>query len=383
MTDYVPRLTPDGYFTPLVLGKLAETFPTRAEAGSGVLPAYAAPRTRRWKSPVYYPESVSLTAFREVVARGLRGIDAEVVFIGDSKTEGAGLNGAQTGIVGQWALPSQLRRIIGASEGFIVANVAAGDPRWALGNMTRSAADRSCVVPSTPGAGTVKSAQLTTTEAHTGLRIYAQSAAGATVTVTIDGAATSWVLPAATGWSERRVTGLGNTVHTIKVESTSDFDVLGVTPEYSTPRLRITRAGRSSSTATHWNATTADSLWSSTVGGASTTPAAVVVGLGTNDPTNTAAITAIYARVAALGIPVLCVSPGGLGGLAAYSTYDAAKGAIYNAADANGFPLIDLEQVVGDYPTANAAGLMGDTVHENALGYALEAEAVARLINLT
>lgn len=382
-TEYTPRITREGAFSTLVLGKLAETFPTRTEAGLGILPAYAGARARKWKTPIYYPESLSLVAFREVVARGLRGQDAEIVCIGDSKTEGSGLTGEQAGNVGQWAYPAQLRRVLGASEGFIVANVAAGDNRWAVSNMTRSASDRCCVIPSAPGAATLKSAQLTTTEAHTGARIYAQSAAGATLTVTIDGAPTSWIVPAGTGWVARAVTGLANTVHTIKVESTSDFDVLGVTPEYSTPRLRVTRAGRSSSSAANWNATTADGLWASTVGSAATAPSAVIVGLGTNDPSNVAAITAVYARAAALGIPVLCVSPGGLGGLAAYSTYDAAKDAIYDAADTHGFPLIDLESVIGDYTAANASALMGDTVHENANGYALEAEAVARLVNLS
>lgn len=383
-TEYVPRLTRDGAFSALVLGKLGETFLPRAEAPTAAsLPAYAGARTRRWESPSYYTESLVLAGFREAVARGMRGNDVEVVCIGDSKTEGAGLTGAQAGVVGQWAYPSQLRRILGASEGFIVANVAAGDSRWAVSNMTRSTADRNCVVPSTAGQATVKSAQLTTTEAHTGARVYAQSAAGATLTVTVDGSASSWTVPAGTGWVERKVTGLANTTHVIKVESTSDFDMLGVTPEYPTPRLRVTRAGRSSSSAAQWNATTADGLWASTVGGAMTTPAAVIVGLGTNDPTNTAAITSIYTRAAALGIPVLCASPGGLGGLSAYSTYDAARDAIYDAADANGFPLIDFEKVVGDYTTANTAGLMGDTVHENANGYAVEAAAVARLVNLS
>lgn len=388
-TEYVPRITREGEFSSLVRGKLAEEFVPRSElpapsTNPNALPAYAGARTHTWKSPDYYPESLSLTALREIVARGLRGTaDAELVFVGDSKTEGAGLTGAQAANAGQWSYPAQLRRSLGASEGFIVANVTAGDNRWTLGNMTRSASDRCCVVPAVPGQATVKSAQITTTEAHTGLRIYAQSADGATVTVTIDGAATSWVIPAATGWSERAVSGLADTVHTIKVESTSDFDVSGITPEYPSPRLRITRAGRSSSTAAQWNATTADGLWASTVGSAATTPAALVVGIGTNDPANVAAITAVYARAAALGIPVLCVSPGGLGGLAPYATYAAARDAIYDAADTHGLPLIDFEQVIGEYSTANASGLMGDTVHENAHGYALEAEAVARLVNLS
>jgi len=383
VTDYVPSITRDGQFSPLVLGKLAETFPLRTE-NQTTLPVYAGARTHRWESPTYYAEATALTSFREIIARGLRGENLELVCIGDSKTEGSGLTGAQAGVVGRWAWPSQLRRMVGASTGLIVANVAAGDNRWAVVNMTRSTASRCAVVPVTPGTpAQTKSAQLTTTEAHTGARIYAQSAAGATLTVTIDGAASSWVLPAATGWSERVVTGLANTTHMIKVESTGDFDLMGVALDYPTPRLKITRAGRASSTATDWNATTADGLWASTVSGAATHPDTLILHLGTNDPTNTAAITAVYARAAALNIPVLCVSPGGLGGLSAYSTYDAAKGAIYSAADANGFPLIDFEKVIGDYTTANAAGLMGDTVHENANGYALEATAMARLINLS
>lgn len=66
-TEYAPRITRDGAFSPLVLGKLTETFPTRVEsAGLGILPAYPGARTHKWKSPVYFPESVNLTAFREV-----------------------------------------------------------------------------------------------------------------------------------------------------------------------------------------------------------------------------------------------------------------------------------------------------------------------------
>jgi len=361
---------------------VAADFVPRSESQTA-LPAYAGTRPRRWVSPAYNTEATALTSFREVVARGLRGEDKEIVFIGDSKTEGSGLSGAQAGNVGEWAYPSQLRRIVGASEGLIVANVPAGDVRWAVSNMTRSAADRNCLVPTTPGGGSVKSATLTTTAPHTGARIYAQAAAGATVTVTVDGSASSWTVPAATGWSARTITGLANTTHAIKVESTSDFDVLGVALDYPTPRLKITRAGRASSSAANWNATTADSLWTSAVSGGATTPAALVINLGTNDPSNAAALAATYARAAALGIPVLAVGPGGLGGFAAYSTYDAARAAIYDAADANGFPLLDFEAVVGDYTAANGSALMGDTVHENANGYALEAAAVARLINLS
>lgn len=384
MTIYSPSITKDGSFSTLVLNKLKETLLPRSEAPSFTIPAYAGTRTHKWDSPNYYAESVSLTNFREVVARGLRGDAVEIVCIGDSKTEGAGLSGAQSGFVGEWAYPAQLRRMLGASEGFIPANVNAGDKRWTVGNMARSAADRCALIPS-PAAdfALVKHAQVVTTEPHTGARVYAQSSAGGTLTVTVDGVASSWVVPAAIGWSERIITGLPNATHTIRVESTADFDMLGITPTYSTPRLRITRGGRSSSSAANWNATTADGLWASVVAGAPTDPDALIVNLGTNDPANVTALTNIYARAAALNIPVLCVSPGGLGGLSSYSTYDAAKDAIYDASDSHAFPLVDFESVIGDYATANGLGLMGDTVHENANGYALQAAAVARAISLT
>lgn len=382
MTEYAAKITREGEFSPLVRGKLREEFVPRTEFAEG-LPAYAETRTRTWKSPVYNPESLALTALREVVARGRNGAGAEIVCIGDSKTEGAGLGGAQASQTSQWAWPSQLRRILGASEGFIVANVTAGDTRWVVTNMVRSAVDRCCLVPAVAGAPTVKSARLTTSEAHTGLRVYARATAGAAATVTIDGKVEAWAIPAQAGWAEYKVSGLADTTHVIKVESTADFDVLGATPEYPTPRLRITRAGRSSSSAAQWNMTTVEGLWASVISSAATAPDALIIGLGTNDPANTAAITAVYARAAALGLPVLGISPGGLGGLASYATYAAARKAIYDAADTHGLPLVDMEQVVGDFAAANTAGLMGDTVHENALGYALESEAVARAVNLS
>jgi len=98
--------------------------------------------------------------------------------------------------------------------------------------------------------------------------------------------------------------------------------------------------------------------------------------LGTNSDT-TANLQTVAANVKALNIPLILLAPGGLGN---DSTYNPRRAQVFDVADALDLPLIDLTHIIGAYDTANAAGLMGDTIHENGRGYALEASAIARVM---
>jgi hypothetical protein len=374
---YVPQIV-DGRLTPAGVDAIAKDFAKNTAIGAR--PSYVPTAlTATYKRPVFNAESPKLLTAREKIARARAGIaDCEVLLApADSKGEGAGVQP----FAGMLSVAAQLRRILGAVEGFVQATVPAWDDRWTVVGMTVPA-DRSRIglIPTTPGDAGVKSAQVVTSDPHTGAKFHVRAPAGATVTLTVDGATSTVTLTAQPGWQPVNATGLANTTHTLKVSSTADIEVLGVTLTYPTPRLKITRAARSGSNAADWLPDAVYENWASVITGPATTPDVIIANIGTNDPGVTANITALYASLAGLGIPVIATVPGGLGGYQAHSVYEPAFAAIYQAAQTHDMPLIDLEQVIGDYATAAAALLMDDNIHENRRGYLLEALALFTLL---
>jgi hypothetical protein len=371
------EVAPDGSLGDRAIAAIAKYFAKNTAIGAR--PSYApADLTATYDRALFNGESPSLLTAREKIVRAQAGIaDCNVVFIGDSLTEGAGVQP----FAGMQSYPAQLRRILGAVEGFVPATSAAWDDRWTVAGMSVPT-DRSRIglIPTTAGDPGVKSAQIVTSDPHTAATFHVRAPAGATVTLTVDGTTSNVTLTAQAGWQAVPATGLSNATHTLKVSSTADIEVLGVTLGYPTPRLKITRAARSGSNAADWLPDAVYENWASVITGPATTPDVIIANIGTNDPGVTANITALYASLAGLGIPVIATVPGGLGGYQAHSVYEPAFAAIYQAAQTHDMPLIDLEQVIGDYATAAAALLMDDNIHENRRGYLLEALALFTLL---
>lgn len=389
MTGYL-SVTDERTLTPAGVAVVAKAFVPRTEQqATPLLPTYSGTpiREHTWERPFYNRESPHTSTIRGGIAAALyAGDDWHLLFIGDSKTEGSGVGGAEAA---DYAAAAQLRRMLGGVEGLLPAYATGNvwDSRWEATGFARTDPDYErfgVVAPA--GGGTVT---FTSDFAHTGGTFWMHAAAGAAVTVTVDGGtAQSLTIPAGNGFHAITPTVTGNSAHVYTVATTAAAHLAAFEPTYDGPRLKVSRMGRGGSKAIHWEPAfraAGDGLWDATL--AIVTPDAVVCGIGTNGvgqvQENVAAIAAVYAAIVALNLPTVVVAPGGLGGEGApitMATYAPMYEAQWDAADAHDLPLIDFESIIGDYPTANAAGLMGDFLHENRIGYAYEAAAIRALL---
>lgn len=376
--------------TPAGISVVGKDFPRRSEAAvAPVLPAYSGTgtRARSWVAPFYNQEAKTVSTLRGLIAAGLYAeADTHIVHIGDSKTNGSGPNRGKAYLD---AYPSVFRLMLGAVEGVIPADISASqwDDRWTSGNMRAPYDSKSIgLVPISGNAGPYWGA-FASDFAHTGGTFWANAAAGASLTVTVDGGAPQTLtIPSGNGLYAITPTVTGNTQHTYRVESTSVFNLVMFVPTYSTARLKVSRLGRGGSTAAEWvpgHKADGTGLWDTLLKAGAK---AVVVNVGTNGvqgTANAADVTAVYAAAAGLNVPVVAVAPGGLGGtggLAPLADYYPMYDALWDAADLHDIPLVDFQTVVGDFPTSTAAGLLADTVHESRSGYAYEAAALANLL---
>lgn len=346
------------------------------------VPTYAGARVRTWDPSLhlYNGESPTLRSLRLGVAAARAGKSTyRVACLGDSKTFGSSLPAGQSMAVDSY--PAQVMNLLGGTPGLIVGNV--GDTRWgSIAGFTNAASTSQNYFNGS--AAVAKSVTLTTDKPHTGFRLHGFIGVGGSVTVTIDGgAAQTWTIPTGGRWQQYVVTGLANTTHTIKVDAAAatNFSFMGAELTYDTPVLTVTNAGRSSSTAANWLPQDWSTLWASVMNGPGiTVPSAVLLNIGTNTGTSTLDdITTVATNVVNLGIPLMLCA---FGGIAINTTYNPKRVRLYDIADSLDVPLLDFTDVIGDYATANAAGLMADTVHENGRGYALEATAVVRALAL-
>ena len=369
-----------------VVGK---EFARRSEVTPTVLPAYSGTGTRAhsWVAPFYNQESKTVSTVRGLIAAGLYAeADVHVVHIGDSKTNGSGPNRGKAYLD---AYPSVFRSMLGAAEGLVPAFPSGNqwDDRWTtVGLRAPYETGMMGLVPvnTDPGPYTVTFAP---GYAHAGGTFWAWSATGATFTVTVDGGAPQTItIPGGGGFHPVTPAVTGTSAHTYTLTTPHQFHVTTFAAAYDGPRLKVSRVGWGGSTAAEWvpgyrpNGT---GLWDSFL---TTHADAVVVGLGTNSAQgqpNVDALTAVYAAASGLGVPVVAIAPGGLGGtggLKPLTDYYLMYDALWDTADLRDIPLIDFQSIIGDWPTANAAGLMGDTVHESRKGYAYEAAALSVLL---
>ena len=348
-----------------------------APAGGESLPDYVSgERAHMWLAPVYNPGAPSVSLIRGGIANCLHSDgDYEIVVIGDSKTEGYNTGGV--GNRPRWSWPGILRHMLGGVEGTIIAMSTSTDDRW-TGNMVQGTTRQ-------PGLRTGEAdadETFTFSTPHTGGSFLIYCAAGGTVQVRVDsGAPQSFTIPAGGGFHPVTPTVTGDGTHTYQVTSTASIVIHSFRPAYSGPRLKISNLARSGVTAAAWMAgdqPDGTGHWDGML--AATTPDAVISQLGTNSPAGPP-LTALWAQIAALNVPALIITPGGLD-LAANSGYAEQYTAQYAAADTHDLPLIDFAAVIGTGPDATARGLMAGDRHENRTGFVYETAAVFNLIGV-
>lgn len=306
---------------------------------------------------IYNSESAHLQRFRRGVREGLSGEAKRLIWASDSK------------LYGTWrdAVPYYVQDWIGARVGMIYA--APQDSRWNLVTGYAIAAGTQQYLA--PDGSSTHTAILTTDRKHTGFTLYGAATAGGTVTVTVDGGAPqTWTVPAGNAWSGFTINSLADTTHVINITTSNPVNLLGADMRYATTGLVMSNAARNASTAAGWNATGWNDLWTGAI--APGAPDLIIAGLGTNDPTNLAALDAFYDKLVATGKPIIMIAPGGL------ESTDTARVAmvqyLYTIANRLDLPLIDYRAVIGSSEQATVFGLKRDTLHENERGYVLEAK---------
>lgn len=282
------------------------------------------------------------------------------------------------------AWPVRMRDIFAASgvpiagTGLIPAQSAQSgfDARWSYGagwaNFSGAPTSflRQC---STPGS----TATLTGDRPGTVVEVQYSNGSGP-FTVAIDGAAPVTVTPTGgTSLGIYTVTGLADTNHTVVVTvgATGTTYLVGAGVRRTTGLL-VTNAGLGGATAGAWSTTEPFRAGPAL---RSYSPDLVTFSLMTNDANQSVAPatyksnmqTAITAFKAASDVLLIAAIPGN--GLA----LDPYRAALYELADSNDLPLLDFFDRWGSYDSANGLGLMFDSLHPNATGYADLGRAVA------
>lgn len=184
------------------------------------------------------------------------------------------------------------------------------------------------------------------------------------------------------------VTGLANTTHTVKITATTSsatyFIGCGVR---KTTGLEIINSGYGGSVSSQWTSTTATQKRGAA---RAIAPNAniVILQLDTND-----ARTGIPVATWKANMQTIIASEQGTGSaivlIASIDTnatgttpeiWNAYYQAHYELADQYNIPLLDTTHLFGGWTTAGANSLTGDTLHLNAGGWRMTAEAVARIL---
>jgi lysophospholipase L1-like esterase len=182
------------------------------------------------------------------------------------------------------------------------------------------------------------------------------------------------------------VTGLANTVHQIEIRRVSgNVQIMAAEVQSATSGVRIFNGGISSAVVS----SLADTGLYSTVlfGAAATSINSDLIFLMTeiNDATAGTAVatyksqmqTAITsAKTNGASVVLVTSAPSSAADVTLYTK------ALYELADSNDLPLIDLQDLLGSYAAANALGLYNDGTHPNAAGNSVIARAVIKALGI-
>lgn len=353
----------------------------RGDRGDGVAPVtiastpeYTSASAHTWEESLslYNGDSEAMRVIRSMVRRGLRGERVRMVCAGPSTVAGTG--GAQPMVaVSSW--PAQLIDLLGARPGRVMASQY--DNRWTLGT---GIAGRTATNTLGASSSATFTASYTGLEAATGYTLYAYRQTETQLTITVDGGTPQSVyLPGTSGFKPLRIDGLADTPHTITIQGPASVFLDSI--EADSEGLTVHNAGRPSSSAADWVSANTTSTWSqvfpTTFAAEERNSEQVPPDLALIQPllNGSAAsdIRQVVANVRQLEIPAVLVTCGGVGSMTGGSAVPAQIAALYAAADEFDLPLIDLTDTMGWYASANAKGLMADTVHPNRRGYSVQA----------
>lgn len=270
------------------------------------------------------------------------------------------------------------------------SNSQAGtDTRWSFSSGWFNYVPSSIKTPTKAHNANGATATFTSDQTGTVASVYYANNSG-TFTVSIDGGTAVAVTP--TGSSSTTgvytVTGLSNAVHTVVVTLTSTSYVYLIGAEVrGTTGVTVTGCGIGGATST-------DFVTTNNAGGRKAVlawaPDVVLIDLLTNDAntltiipaaTSKANMQALITEYSATADVILVASiPGYDNTAAAPVAFTAYRQALYDLADSNNLPVLDLYDRWGTYASANGLGLMTDSLHPNAAGYADIAAAASALL---
>lgn len=334
---------------------------------------------------LYNYKPAQLRRFRSRLGAARAGLgQCRIATLGDSIT--AGEKAAPVN-VNSW--PVRLRDILKSSgvpvagTGMVYSNhgQTGVDPRWVYSAgwaVFAGAAASHLRQTSTVGA----TATFTSDLPGTTVEVQYSNASGA-FTVSIDGAAPV-TMTGATGQTVATysVADLPNTTHTVVITHVSGT-IYPIAVNVSTPvGLLISNGGIGGSTALSWQG---PELYRPTFTLMASSPDLVTISLMTNDAnlgqtpaeykTNMqTTINRVKANSSADIVLIAAIPSGNSFNLAPF------RQALYELADTNDLPLIDFFDRWGSYSLTNGLGMMADTLHPNAAGYADLGLAVASAI---
>lgn len=342
----------------------------------------------------YNFKSANTLGGRAKLAAAFAGLSyAEILCLGDSKTAGLGTNGGGQYLPAR-SYPGQLLAGL-ASRGYSVSTgwvypahnlSVAEEPRLAYtGSWAARNVSTKILYASSTGAGTLT---FTSDRPGTIAEIqYLPTSAG--FTYSIDGAAAVTVTPSGSGTTPVTVTvtGLSNATHTIAINAAATGVLVQAFRVRNATGVGVSNAGIAGSTATDWIQQGATPGGTGNV--VTPAPDAVFIQLGINDCRTGIAVATFSANLAAIvsrfhvsiGKTTILVVP--MPPQVADTTtakWQPYASAIYDVADQYDIPVLDVNDCLVDWATANAAGLTFDSVHENDGGYATTGSAALRLL---
>jgi hypothetical protein len=330
-----------------------------------------------WSKCAYNLKPKHLRRTRAALGKARSGLGlARFGYIGDSVTVG------ELAVVGSQGYPEALQDMLEvagiprASRWVSAWQAEATETRWSVGAGWAPFANT--FSNSMENSTTTNPLTLTTTETATGIRVW-YFGVSSPFTVSIDGGTATPITPTGAATLQSWTSGtLANTTHTITFVRTSGDVYVTYVEVIQAP------AGTVSLNAAISGMNTAQVHYDffGHVGGVMATAFnadLMFVNLAINDfaggYTLTQYQTYMQAVITGLGsrdIILLSPAPWATGG-AFDPTY---RQVLYNLADVNDLPLLDTWDRWGSYALANAGGIMGDTAHPNAAGYA----DIARMI---
>lgn len=359
--------------------------------GLGTITGVDAGSTTDHRVSLYNFKPAQVMRLRAALGRAYAGTGAaNLAFVGDSTTAGVGALSAP------W--PKHLVDRLSArgykttGTGLVAAHKggAGNDPRWSLGSGWSGATSSSNLLQNSTNTNP---ATFTSTTTGTVARVFYANTSGP-FTVSIDGAAPVTVTPTtynAPGTYE--VTGLTNTTHTISVVrgASGTTRIFGAEIAAGNTGIRPYNAGIAGARTTPGS----QQYWFG-VELYATAPGAfnadcVFYMFQTNDVVAATPVATYKSNIQSSitnmrnnGADVVLVTavPSDVSGTQGAATFPPYTTALYELADENDLPLIDLHDRLGTYARSNALGLMADPLHPTAAGYATVADAVATAIGL-